>query len=73
MELIHGAFASGSGPNVERERNAAYHIMYEAIRQRIEAFPETCSKGDVLKVLDECKQALQTGKGGGLFVRSSPK
>jgi hypothetical protein len=55
MEIIRGAFASGSGPNAERERNGAYHIMYAVIRQRIEALPETVSREDVLKAVDECR------------------
>jgi len=62
MELIQGSFASGSGLNAERERNGAYHIMYEAIRQRIEALPEGFSRGDVLEILVECQQKLQEGK-----------
>jgi hypothetical protein len=47
--------------------------MYEAVRQRIEALPENFSKGDVFKILDECKLALQTGKGADLFRRPGPK
>jgi hypothetical protein len=64
MELIHGSFVSGSGPNAEIERNAGLCIMYGVIRRGIEALPENCSKGDVLRVLDECESWRL---GGGRF------
>jgi hypothetical protein len=48
-------FASGSGPNWDRATASGAFMMLQIIRQRIEALSDTASKGDVLKVLDECK------------------
>jgi hypothetical protein len=47
MESIDGNFVSGSW-------DRATASMYWIIRQKIEALPDTASKEDVLKVLDEC-------------------
>jgi len=48
-------FVSGSGPNWDRATASGAYMMLQVIRQKIEALPETASKGDVLKVLEECK------------------
>jgi hypothetical protein len=42
---------SGSGPNWKGELTN----LYKTIRQKIEALPETVSKEDVLKLLEECE------------------
>ena len=48
-------FASGSGPNWERATASGAYMMLQVIRQRIKALPETASREDVPKVLDECE------------------
>lgn len=37
--------------------------LHFVIRQKIEALPETVSKEDVLKILDECKPGKPEGMG----------
>jgi hypothetical protein len=62
MKPISGNFASGSGPNWERATTSGAYVMLQVIRQKIKALPDTASKGDVLKLLDECKPEEAFGR-----------